>query len=166
MIAILGAFANPARQQRLLGRGQREMRLRRRHHLVGIAGGDAAHHLALGGIARRDHPEIILQRLERAVARVEPQLRLALCRIGTVTTEAAVGEQRPDLAGEVDLPGGRGWDGPVREGLGDRDQAGERHAADGRPDFELRHDHQRIMGAAPACVNLVIATGSRPRAAK
>ena len=34
-----------------------------------------------------------------------------------MTAEAAVGEQRPDLAGEVDLPGGRGWDGPGRAHL-------------------------------------------------
>ena len=45
--------------------------------------------------------------LNSAVARVEPQLRLALAGVGTVAAEAAVGQQRPDLAIEVDARGRR-----------------------------------------------------------
>ena len=99
---VVGAFRHPSREQGLLVLAERQVRFGRRHRVFDLFSGDAANELALRRIARLDDRPAGGQLLERALAQVEPQLGLAPRRVGSVAAETAIGEQRPDLAGEVD----------------------------------------------------------------
>ena len=94
MRLILGSLGNPAPEQRDLGRRETaQLRLGRRHVVIGIGRRDAGEEFALVGLARND-------RALRcgALANVEPQFRLALPRIRPVAEKTFVGQQRADVA--------------------------------------------------------------------
>lgn len=60
-------------------------------------------------VQRDDRPSGV-RRLEHAVSRIEPELRLACAGVRSVAAEATIGEQRPDLTPEVDAgPAGGVW---------------------------------------------------------
>ena len=101
MFLPLRALLHPALEQRDLLRREREMRLGRGHHLLGISRGDAADDFALRRIAGLDHEQAVVERLEGSVRGIEAQLGLAPLFIRPVAGEAAVGEQRLDVVIEV-----------------------------------------------------------------
>ena len=104
----LGALFDPADQRRLLDLVEREVRIGRRHHHLGVGAGDAADQLALGRAARHDGAMARLQRRQRRCLHVEPQPALALPVVRTVALEAAVREERLDVEVEVDPIGHTG----------------------------------------------------------
>src|SRR4051812_9726871 len=107
MPGIRGALPGPIDEAPdLLGR-QLLAVLGRRHDLVRVFGADSLDQLALVGLAPDDR-EVAAEVGERPFLGVEPK-RLAdafpLAGVGAVAGIAAVGEDRPDLAVEVDRPG-------------------------------------------------------------
>ncbi len=97
----LRPLRDPSAEERDLLRVQRLPELRRRHDLVGIAGGDAADQLAVidpGGDDRR----AALAIAERVFFPVEPQIGFPRLLVGPVAGVAVLGQDRPDLAVEVD----------------------------------------------------------------
>ena len=102
MLAPGRPFGHPARQQVGLGLRQLSPRLRRRHHLVRLVRGDPGDQLALLGAARDDQA-IAAAVAEHILSGVETQLAFASSRVGPVTLEAVLRQDRPDLPREVDL---------------------------------------------------------------
>jgi hypothetical protein len=106
-----------------------------RHAQVLIVGGDPRDQSTFIGVTGDDdrpvHPLS-----ESALARVEPQLRLAAAGIGAVALEAARGEDRLDVAAEID-GGGEAWQV-------------QRQAERGRDEDQWRraHRHSKIFLAA------------------
>ena len=70
---------------------------RRRHSLVVARGRDASEQFAFRRIARHE-PTMSVAVLEDLRIIIEPQLSLALFRIGAVTLKTGVGQDRPDIA--------------------------------------------------------------------
>lgn len=77
--------------------------------------------LASQQVAGRDRRQAILGYRKGAVGGVEPQARLSLRRVRAVTAEAAIGEDRPDVAIEIDRPRRR----RIRDGTESEDQGGD-----------------------------------------
>ena len=124
---VVRALLDPAQEQRLLRVGQRQAGFRRRHHVV-VVREDPPNELAALRLPWFDDGPAIVERLEGAGGNVEPQLGFAFAGVGSVATEAAIGEEWTDLRGEVYRRGAR------RRGLrgeDDRaeDRAGERGGA-------------------------------------
>ena len=115
-------FGDPAGEELHLRLGEpADLGLRRRHHAVGIGGDDAGDEFAGPRIPGHDRPRAALQFRAGLLGDVEPQARLPLGGVGTMAGEAAVGQDRPDVAVERDprrLPRSRGLGGartPHRE---------------------------------------------------
>ncbi len=90
---ILGPLGNPLPQSGLLLGGQRFVRGRRRHPVVGIVGEDPPHELTVVRPARRQD-----RGLHRCGALVQSQPGLPRSTIRPVTAEAVFRQQRPDVA--------------------------------------------------------------------
>ena len=151
---VVRAFLDPTPEQRLLGAGQRQVRLGRRHHgRRRRRRGRPAGQLAAIRLARRDDGPPVVERLERAGRQVETQLGFAFAGVGSVATEAAIGQQRTDLGGEVDrrLADGRGLSGEDD----DRERRGRHRGADHAPAH-----HRAILRRASGPVNSRTATFS------
>ena len=98
---IVGAGGDPFRENPLFVVGERYLRVRRRHHEVGIGAGDPGDEFAVVRVARHDRPGAAVEFPQGLVAEVEPQAGLAVALVGAMALEAAVGEDRTDLPGEV-----------------------------------------------------------------
>src|SRR5262249_2239682 len=98
-------LVNPPPQRLDLLRGQRAVRVGRRHDLVGVLAADAADDLALRGPAGNDHgPAPLLA--EGALPGVQTQGGPARAGVGAVAMEAVVGQDGQDVAGKLDTVGG------------------------------------------------------------
>ena len=126
MRLIFRALGDPAFEQFLLRGGERAIRLGRRHQLVGVGGKDVLHQLALLRFAR--HERLRLQRLR---AHIQPQVGLALIRVLAVAVKAVLGQDRPDVAVELDFGRGRRRARrALREGgAGEENDGGEKEEA-------------------------------------
>ena len=121
MFRVLRSGRDPLAQQPLLFGSERQVRFHRRHPHRFVVARDPRDQFARRGIAGDD------RRLNRPVARVEPQLRLATFRVGAMAEEALVGEDRTNVAVEVRLG---------RERM-------RTHQPEDRPDRRNRDDHER-----------------------
>jgi hypothetical protein len=101
---VLRAPLYPAREQLDVGRRQREMRARRRHHDVGIVRRDSLDQLAARRVARHDRElsRRVRQLSDRRFAQVEPKPGFARVRIRTVAPEAVVRQDRANVPVVVD----------------------------------------------------------------
>ena len=97
---ILGALGDPADQQLLLGRLHHLVRLRRRHQFARLGREHAFDRQAFLRVARGDCP-----RLDRSVPLVQTQVGLAGGTVGTMAGEAVFGEDRTDIAVELQFLG-------------------------------------------------------------
>ncbi len=93
-----GPCPEPLRELRPLLVGQRSVGLGRRHALIRVGRGQAVEHLAVV-----QHPSTMRRR-----AIVQPQAGLARLGIRAVAVVTGVGEQRPDVAREVQRSRSRG----------------------------------------------------------
>ncbi len=89
----------PARQKRDFVVGEVQVRLARRHALVGVARRDAADQLAFVGLVRHDDSGLI----DGDFAHVETQVCLARTFVRAVADEAAIGQDRADVEVVVEL---------------------------------------------------------------
>ena len=104
------AGGDPALEGRDLLQVERLVEVGRRHDVAGILAADPADELARVRVAGDEHRE-------RLLLHVEAHIRLALGLVGTVARVAVVGEDRPDVAREVDVlcRGGEGEGGQEEE---------------------------------------------------
>src|SRR5262249_33166022 len=98
--------------------------VRRRHHAVGVGGGDASHERAVGGVARLD------RLLDRRLALVEPELALALALVGAVAGVAVGGGDGLNVGAVIGRLGGR---------VGGRQAGGETEQGDDREERRPWH---------------------------
>ena len=70
---------------------------------VVVGGGNPRDQFALLAITRNDRDRTRAEFLERILFSIEPQAGLQLLTIGTVTSIAILGQDRPDVPIEVDL---------------------------------------------------------------
>ena len=159
--AIVGAFRDPAREQRLLGVRQRQVGFRRRHHVLDVVRRDSPYELALAGVARLDDRPTGAHLLERPFADIEPELRLALRRVGAMTAEAAIRQQGADLAGEVDPGHGRGLFVSADEARAGREcqyhDSAKPPVGPGLQTRPTRREHWRILSLMVRCSPTVTA---------
>src|SRR5690349_17600145 len=95
---------DPAPDQLPLRRLERRlMRLWRRHHIVLILGRDPLIRQALLRVALDDRMSALLALAKEPLLLVQPQVGLARPGVGTVTGKAVVGEDRTDVAVELNL---------------------------------------------------------------
>ena len=104
---VLGALLDPLAEERDLGRGELLARFGGRHLFLGVLRGDAMPKLALVGLSGDDGGLPLFDLGERALFRVEPEVGLPRLCIGTVAFVAVFGEDRADVAVELDLVGHR-----------------------------------------------------------
>ena len=78
------------------------MRIGRRHHFRFVVGRDAAPEFALLGMAGDDRGDVVVFD-EGGVGRVQPQLGLPGFFVEAVALEAVFGEDRADVAVEIEL---------------------------------------------------------------
>ena len=97
-----GAGCNPAAQQLCLGRRHRLADMRRRHNEIGIGRLDPGEQLAGRPIAGHDSPVATVEHETGTSGLIEPQSPLSLRGVGAMAGKAAVGEERTDVAVEVD----------------------------------------------------------------
>ena len=107
----LRAGFNPRGQQLHLARRDLLAQLGRRHHVIGIGGGDALEEQTLLRLAGHDHAAAIAEVREHALRRVHAQpdallAALALGGVRSVAMEALVGKNRADVPLEVRHGGG------------------------------------------------------------
>ena len=117
------ARRDPLPEPLRLGRRHRLGDVGRGHHHVGVGTRDPRDQGAGTGFSRHDGRGPAGQGGGGARSVVEPQPRLALASIGTVAGEAAVGEERADVAVEIDRSGRAGR--PQPEGAGEGHPAGQ-----------------------------------------
>src|ERR1043165_3990071 len=103
---IFRAFGNPLPQQFLLRRCEFLVGFQRWHHIVLVRVVDAVDQFPLLGVAGNDGAL-----LQRDLADVEPNLGLAIVFVRAVTDEAVLGENRPDVAVELQRMGRTGAPG-------------------------------------------------------
>ena len=122
MRLILRALGDPLAQRRDLRRRERcFLGLGRRHQIFGVVRRhDAEQQFALVGFARDDRGQSGLAARQRARAVIEAQTALARPFVLTVTRETTVGENRADVAVELNLRNGllhlrRKWQGECGE---------------------------------------------------
>ena len=101
MGSILAALFDPAAQECDLFRSQRLSRVGWRHARVWVVGFDAEDELAVFGIAWDDGRSGFARGM-RVLRAVEPELGFARGGVWSVASEALVGEDRADVAREVD----------------------------------------------------------------
>ena len=107
MFLILPPLVDPAfHQGDFLGRKARLVRLRRRHHFLGILADEPGDQFARGVVAGL-HCLIPAEVAGRGGKGVEPEIGLLHFLVKSVTFETAVTEKRPDLALEIDFLGGK-----------------------------------------------------------
>ena len=102
MRRVFATARHPRAQRRLLGLGQRPLVLGRRHHLVVIVREDATHQFACIDIERHDRARPGLHLRHSTFCEIEPQARLARALVRPVARKAAIREDRPHIAREVD----------------------------------------------------------------
>src|SRR5262245_26921349 len=95
----VGALVDPAANQIHLAAGQTDPGSRRGHPAGVVRRADSLKHPAPGAIARYDDTV-------GAFLGIESQTCLPLLLVRSVTGEALVGEQGPDVAAEIDLRSG------------------------------------------------------------
>ena len=105
MLGIRRARRDPRAHRIDLRARQRHMPFDGRHALIGIRAHHAHEQLALLGLPGHDGRAATLAALQRTIALVEAQAGLAARGIRTVALEAARGQDRRDVAREID--GGR-----------------------------------------------------------
>ena len=99
---VFGSLGDPAPHQRRLALAEAWfLRFRWRHALIGVAAEHAREQLAVIGLAGDDR-RVAAEIGERTLAGIEPQLGLALFRIGAVAEKTAIGKDRTDVAIELD----------------------------------------------------------------
>ena len=91
------SLGNPPLQQFTLRGTDPAMRIRRRHHFVGIVTQEAAHQFAGSGIAGHEGPL-----LQRGGPVIETQFTLPFAGVLTVTVKAVLAQNRADVAVEGD----------------------------------------------------------------
>ena len=101
------AQLDPKFERLLVLIAQRLLRLCGRHEIVAVVGGDAVPQLALVGLARDDRNLAAFACPIRRVGLVQSQVTFAILRIGTVTGEAVLRQDRPDVAVEREFSGAR-----------------------------------------------------------
>ena len=101
---VVGALLNPLLQQRHLTGGQFFARSRGRHHFARLRRGNPTHQRTRFGFAGHDG-KMILEFGPRPLGRVETQIGLAFLLVRTVAEVTVVGEDRPDVAIEIDRGG-------------------------------------------------------------
>lgn len=104
MVLVLGSLFDPADEELLFVFGQ-WLRMVRRRHAVVVAAGDAGDDFACLGITGSDRAVAVAVRNGR-IADIQPEVGFACAGIGAMTGEAAVREDRPDIAIELDGVGG------------------------------------------------------------
>ena len=92
---------DPALEQVFFGVGELQVRIGRRHHLVGVGRDDALPGQGIGELAGDDGRFAVVAFRKGAFRNVESQLGLAGLGVEAVAGEAAVGEQRADVAVEI-----------------------------------------------------------------
>ena len=116
-----GPLLDPAAERLDLGLRERPARPLGGHPLGVIVRDDPLDQGALARLAGDDHRPVLPLR-ERPLLLVEPEARLALALVGAVALEAGLGEDRADVAVEVD------WTGLARgEGRTSRQEREARH---------------------------------------
>ena len=95
---VRGALVDPALDELHLRRRETVVR---RHELEIILGADSQVELARGRVSGGDGA-VAATILEGALPGIEPQVGIALVRVGAVAGEALVGEEGEDVAVEVD----------------------------------------------------------------
>ena len=101
MRLIFGAGGDPLFENPLLGCGEGHLRGGGRHDDIGSGTFDPSHQFAVVGMARHHCPQAAVEFPERLRPQIEPQPGLAAGFVRPMALEAAVGEDRPHLAGEV-----------------------------------------------------------------
>ena len=118
MLAVDGAFGDPAAKEVDLRRRDLLMRLGRRHDLFRVLAEDALDELARLGVARLHGLDAVIDR-GGAFGGVEAEVGLALLGVEAVASEAVVGEDGPDVPVEVQFRvGGREAGGDEQEAEG------------------------------------------------
>ena len=102
MLRVQRALGDPLRQQLLLPRREILVRIRRRHLLIRIVGGNPVDQFAVVGIARREGVPG-----QRDLAHIEPELGLTMLFVRPVAVVALVRKDGTDVAIEIGL----GWAG-------------------------------------------------------
>ena len=100
------ALGDPPAEGVFLRRGECLLLLGWRHRFFFVGGEDPGDEFAVGGFSLNDCGDAGLTAFERAFAGVETKSGLAVLGIGAVTVEAVLGQNRLNLACEID--GGRG----------------------------------------------------------
>ena len=120
VLLVGSSGGDPAREQIFLLGRERLLRMRRRHHHVGIGGGDPGDDFARGQIAGDNRASTTFKLLRRMLCLVESQP--GLLAAGPVAGVAVLGEERPDVAVKPEPPPGRlgrrGRNGAQREQRG------------------------------------------------
>jgi hypothetical protein len=98
----LGALLDPLLEEGHLPRRELLARLRGRHLVVLVRGGDPLPELAAVQVPRRDRGATFVEHREDAVAGVEPEVRLARLGVRPVALVAVLGEDGTDVAVELD----------------------------------------------------------------
>ena len=102
VLVVLRPLRDPALQEVDLLRRQIAVRLRRRHLRVRVGRSDSREQFALGQVCRINRRHAVID-LSGPFARVEPQAGLALGRIRPVALKTVLGENRPNVAIEINL---------------------------------------------------------------
>ena len=97
-----GALGDPTLEEVFLREGERAVRFRRRHDLLGIGTENASNEFAVVGFAGDDGGGTGLGGSERAVAAIEAKFRFAGLAIGAVAVVTVFREDRLDVALETD----------------------------------------------------------------
>ena len=138
VVLPLGTLLNPAPDQLLLAVGESTAGVGRRHDVIRVVGGDAAVNLALAWLAvdERAHAVFVTKCIGLGI---EPQLGLALVGVRPVALVTVVGEDRADVAVELDGAdiNGMGWVTNERKQAGKQGCHGQR--APGRLALPSRH---------------------------
>ena len=134
---VVGPCSNPLADRCHFSVGEGLARTGGRHPQVGVGGREPGEHLALVGLAGNDRG-IATEVGRGGLGRVEPQAFIAaalpLIGVGAVATDAPLGEQRLDVAGER-RSGGLQAARRTRDGNGDG----------------TTHQHEPVVGTAADC---------------
>ena len=107
VLLVLGALLDPATENLLIVGIEREVRIRGRHHIISLVGGDALPKERSIGVVGDDGPAVLAFR-EGALGSIEAQLGLASLGVEAVTDKTAVRQDRADVEIEVQGSGGQG----------------------------------------------------------
>ena len=107
MLFPLDAFRNPLTQSLLFEIAQSHIRIDRRHQIFFVIRLDPPNDLAILRFPRNRREVAIAQICQDAFKNIEPQIRLAIRFVGTVTLKALIRENRPNIAIEINRFGSR-----------------------------------------------------------